>query len=270
MIDPFQEVRNTQVIQHMVDTFLPYCNRWQHVNIYGIPWSALSSFAAARSNLPCLETLRIAASGSGPSLPVTAFEFAPKLHTLDLDHHYDLRIPWGQLTHLIVDNSIAQCHTIFMLVPNITHLNVRLKNARMLSSSYPVIRLSQLTKLKLYTSSTHPERFLDYLSLPMLRDFEYEDEYIGAESRAEESFISLLSRSSCSLWRLSISDFCPLHEDGLIRILQQSPELVELHLPSSTSALTASIISRLIYRQASSGCLVPRLRLLKVYWESHF
>jgi hypothetical protein len=218
---------DASTIQLIIDTLLPYCNRWQYVEMSDMPWLVISALATARNNLPCLETLSL---DTWEQLDVVnIFEFAPKLRALYLGQRIqplDVHVPWSQLTHLRAKTSVDKWHAVLMLVPNIITLDVQLVRDDVNHSSvlYPIIQLSQLTKLELLSSSDFGP-FLDYLSLPILRDFFYEDALHGWN---QQQFISCLSRSSCSLRSLSIrhSDLC----DELSQILEHTPELVDLRL----------------------------------------
>lgn len=252
-----------ETIQPMIDTFLPYCNRLQHLELYDLQWSVLSSLAIAKNNLPCLETLTVHTyrHTEPESQLMDTFELAPKLHTLDLGvgtKSHDLRIPWSQLTHFAADRDIDECHSTLMSMPDITTLCIHLHFGIYLS--VPITQLCQLTRLEL-TSMSDVGPFFDYLSCPVLRHFSYGD--VGGGWN-QKPFISFLSRSSCSLWSLQLQygDLC---EDELVRLLEHTPELGELRLGPTNHALSANTMSRLTYRQAP--CLVPRLRHLEVYRE---
>lgn len=108
----------------------------------------------------------------------------------------------------------------------------------------------------------------DYLTLPMLHDFHYDEELgsVLAGKWKQQQFISLLCRSSCSLRSLSIGYAHQLHTDELIQILEHTPELVELHLGPTNHVWMAYVMSRSTYQEVP--CLVPRLRHLDIYREN--
>jgi len=235
----------------------------------GMPWLVISALATARNNLPCLETLSL---DTWEQLgAVNIFEFAPKLRALYLGPQIqplDVHVPWSQLTHLRANTNVDKWHAVLTLVPNIVTLDVQLSTGwgdvtPTHTLPYPIIQLSQLTKLTLSPSSNLGQ-FFNYLSLPMLRDLCYEGEFLRW---SYQQFIALLSRSSCSLRSLTINN-SDLREDELGQILEHTPELIEFRLGTCDIPLTANTMSRLMYQKVP--CLVPKLRYLDFYWDVRF
>jgi hypothetical protein len=107
---------------------------------------------------------------------------------------------------------------------------------------------------------------LKSLTLPALRHIElaFLDDDAGQCWREQSEFISLISRSACSLEKLTLElETKCLSEEDLIQCLEATPTLTHLEIQGhATAAITRKVLSRMTRRgshNSHTGCLVPRL-----------
>lgn len=105
--------------------------------------------------------------------------------------------------------------------------------------------------------------FLDHLLLPSLCDFKYCDQ--DTDRWDQSRFLSLLSRSSCSIRRLDIhiSVYPSILGDDFVRI----PDLEDLAfvVGKGPGLFTTAVLARLKHAIGDGEpCLVPKLRTLKL------
>jgi hypothetical protein len=110
-----------------------------------------------------------------------------------------------------------------------------------------------------------PAWILDHITLPALREFNcFQEQACWPQSQ----FISLLSRSSCTLQSLSLSlDDGIIEDDDFINILQLTPALCSLMLSGAPWELTDVVLGRLSLRVSEGEeaiCLLPKLHHISV------
>lgn len=231
------------------------------------------TLSSAKSRLRNLESLSISLSRpSNMAMLTDVFDIAPKLKAVSLNmveriRGHTFRLPWGQLTDLQIDVNNIDGDVLFGVLSqsfNLQRLHLFLVIPALTAITHrPAILLQHLQSLVLKSRESPGDledpstTLLDHLLLPTLRDFDYCEEGVSWEG---QSMVSLLSRSRCSLQKMSLS---LINGDtgnvGLIDILRLTPNLEELYFESP---FNRDSLSRLIADGGSGPVLVPKLRVI--------
>lgn len=262
-----------------IDEALPHSDRWKNVSL-AYPLSSVRNLGVIKGRLRCLEILTISLEGDleVQGHQIDAFEIAPQLRSLGFASPippHILTVPWPQLTNFNIDirrYSLEDCLNVLALCPNLATCTLAWDYSPLITR-HPPIHLLHLQSLNLEGYSDGSNLFL-HLSLPALREFDYLHGDDDVEWNHSE-FISLLSRSQCSLQRLLLSMQETFISDvDLIRCLEHSPNLVELELLTDHIFGTpSSALFLLINRpsdNAQSTCLAPKLKKLTLSHHSDF
>jgi hypothetical protein len=223
--------------------------RWEHVT-FAIPFSMMNETRAAKNRLPRLRTLSISYIYDSERVPWTTlidtFEVAPQLTNLTISWKTSLHVevPLTKLTriHMSSNFSLDQCYHVLRRAPNLMECHLRIHD-RILDPSHPIIHHSHLHTLKMVTVG-NPGPLFDRLILPALHSFDYYEE---SAAWPQVQFVSLLSRSSCSLGKLSLCfQHAHMKDDDLIECLHHMPSLVHLKLDLRSGAgITHKALARL-------------------------
>jgi hypothetical protein len=171
---------------------------------------------------------------------------------------------WAQLTELQVGICGTEpCLGALMWSPNLVTLGVTLVEAR--PQVRPMVQLSKPIQLEILAYED-PGYLFDHLTLPF-RDFkcEYGSTSVLVWSRGQ--FVSLLTRSSSSLEKLSIGISVKLNKDHLLQLLEMSSNLVELNIYRRyANRFSPGVMARLTNQRPLDGklwpCLMPKLRII--------
>lgn len=153
--------------------------------------------------------------------PVLAFSHAISLQTVILEKlgPSSIRLPWQQLTKVFVDKMAPrECAELLRHATNLIHFRCIFREATndIISPVPPNLSLRYLSV------GPYSEDLLSRLTLPNLQHLTWDPEDIV--DFPLEVVMSLLSRSSCSLQRLSLDDCCP----NIMQTLRTMPSTPEL------------------------------------------
>jgi len=248
----------------------PYADRCRNISFAGSK-SFVTDIGVVKHRLSSLKNLELNFWYDLLAESVDTFEDAPQLCSLRLKYGVDpfvLKLPWTQLTDfrlLAAYYTLDQCLEILSHTINLATCELRLEGSA-LRETRPLIQLPRLHTLQIYMGPTHGGLF-DHLILPALCHLGYKDDS-GVWPHSE--FISLLSRSSCSLRTLSFRfSHTPMSDNELIECLQCTPMLTELQWNGSPTA----VLARLTHRESASSqthCLVPKLKHLMFERHTEF
>lgn len=259
----------------IVDMFSEYAERWEHVDIC-MSYSLLRHIVSVKNRLPRLRTLRIA-TGTKPELqlagPIDTFEIAPHLTSLTIGCFISPRklvIPWCQLSTIRADLGLSIDNWRYVLhqAPNLVECDLYTTDGdEEIRSSRPTIHLTRLRAIAMQGWGNQGLLF-DHLTLPALISFQYI--YNGC-IWSQAQFVSLLSRSSCSLKILVLS--IPGSQSDkveLVECLRLMPSLVylQLDLILSERDLLSLAFSRSMLPITPAHYLVPKLEFLRLSMHS--
>ena len=252
-----------------------YCDRWKHLEIR-LPPTIIPRLDLIRHRLPWLESLRIQTWNHFPPQRLDLFDYAPRLHNLRLDLGISpsrVTVPWNQLTQLdVYFPNVTVCLETLQQAPNLVKCIMHCsrwinEHVSTLSHDMPVLRFPHLTSL--YISGERPREVFNHFELPTLRDLhvEYELGTLGGSWLSQQPFISLLSRSSHTLRKLTVHGLFQLNSGSdLAHCLQVTPSLNHLNLQGSGCWFTPELLISLTRGLSTNAdaCLVPQLEVLEI------
>ena len=265
-------------IHPVLDVIIEHAERWQHVD-FDMSYAMLSHTRTAKNRLPHLHTLIISDLYFEPewAMPITIFEAAPRLSRLTMRFNvsfHSLEVPWTRITTLACKGpTLDEFHEVLQGAPNIVECNLYIgRSDRELDPARPMIQHEHLCIFNI-VAYNESGSLLDRLSLPALQSFEYDND-TGRWPQRE--FISLISRSGCSVEKLVLRSQRLWLDDDLIECIRYMPSLVHLELdPLSSAAITDKTLSRLtiptsIPRDAQVSYLVPKLEFIRLSPRNQF
>jgi hypothetical protein len=274
------EYMESSAANSITDAVAEYAERWEHAEF--AMTHSMNLFRSAKNRLLHLHTLVIDFSyGPTPSsmASIDIFEVAPQLTSITFRcnalHHFI--IPWTQLTIIRMSAKLTldECHEMLLRALNLVECHLRVSGEQ-LDPSRAICHLAHLRILHIEVDDPDfdPGNLFEHLSLPALHSFHYKDEHLDSElTWPQAQFVSLLSRSSCSVKKFSLSfPSGSLQNDDLMECLRLMPLLLHLTLDASFITNEALALLSLSYSTDSqANCLVPKLNCLKLrpHWMSH-
>jgi len=260
------------------DVFIRYSFRWQHIQLYLLrrEQGVTVTFAESEGRVPLLETFKLhskrGVSEAQRQRLSAVLMSSQRLREVSW-HNVDyispfMAVPWAQLTRLTLDTVLSenQCLGILDQCQNLELVSLKhIEFSKPLSSRSPVL-LPKLSSLIIGTSVAI-DTFLDYMVLPVLREFELS---MSVETTwPQSSFLSLLDRSQCLLEKMAFH-FVPICEEDLLQCLRRTNDtLVELTIQSDGQSIITDALLHLLTYQFFHGenttCLSPRLEALNLY-----
>ncbi|KAK0206013.1 hypothetical protein DFS33DRAFT_550235 [Desarmillaria ectypa] len=248
------------LLRALFQALISYSDSWKAVQLE-LPYQLIPMLSQLHGRLSSLTDLHFSCYSSRVDT-IEGFEIAPRLTNVKirgLGPYTRFAFPWKNLVHYC-DHRIPEGRAFDLDILNkAPRLEAFESNVRqqILSVSTPVFH-DMLSRLNVRDSS-----FLDSLTLPALREITLRP-YIADETRMDTilpALLGLISRSKCSLHRLSVYDAAP--NPDLVHILEISPELesLSLNIPrcqDPSSIHLKSLMSRL------QGALVTRLGTLAI------
>jgi hypothetical protein len=241
----------------------------------------LNHTCTAKNHLPRLRTLIISDLYLHPewTMPINISEATPRLSSLTMRFNvsfHSFEVPWTQITTLACNGpTLDEFHEVLQGAPNIVECNLYIaRDDPELDPARPMIQHAHLRIFKIVACNKSGP-LLDRLSLPALQSFEY-DEVAG--SWPQRGFISLISRSGCSVEKLALRSQTQRRwlDDDLIECIRHIPSLVHLELDLlSSAAITDKTLSRLtiptsIPLDAQASYLVPKLEFIRLSPRNQF
>jgi hypothetical protein len=195
------------------------------------------------------------------SQPFDGFSVAPLLHHVEIDgYEAGMNLPLGQLTRLslswIADN---ECVDILKCCPNLSHCTFTeiVHDPGLL----PPTLTYNIEYLELDSDNPRLGVLLDALIIPAVSELRINN--YGALF-SHSNFVSLISRSACTLRRLALFG-CHSLEEGLQLCLQAVPSVTDFEFSQNSFDMTNTVI-RILDRGHPSNtnfpCLLPNLRTL--------
>lgn len=274
----------------VLNDVLRHCDRWRDVALI-LPYTLLTHFSVVKGRLPLLENLLISNTEFSWPYSMDAFQQAPRLRRMELELNdaipRSIEVPWHALTKLITGSECSEPSVVLELLSKCSNLEecelTCVRDWDDFPSRDEPVQLLHLRTLNIGTDRISSYIF-DNLTLPALREihvmlhpdelYEY-DEDGGAFWECRPNFISLLSRSRCSIQILSLECIpdVGLSERDIIACLRATPALVELRIRDGAAlALTRQVLRRLTHRPEKDKtvvCLVPKLQALKIDCFQH-
>lgn len=257
-------------------------HRWKSLLVYASS-PMLSFLQNIPEHLPLLHTLDIRDPfvSETPPLPesLTNFHRASSLRMLSLGKHIPSVIPkfcWAQLTECVLREgggyAVDECYDVLNQSPNLTSFSVYIRSSSLALRPQPTMRHAKLQCLTVEAYGEDMASFLNLLVLPALRDINV-DETATLEFPMG-SLISLITRSSCSLTRLTVGSSITSRGE-LVQLLTLSPMLSELTLERRSargvdSELLALLTHDARHAAAQPCCLAPKLAALRLSVRADF
>jgi hypothetical protein len=267
-----QTSRHPEDTNAVLSVFLQYFTRWKEVllELHGNAYPALQE--ALYDSISLLETFTLLTS-VGFCMNTTMalsrmFQATPYLRNVSWTQYRDQLVPtfpWAALTslHVIASLSISDCLGILREGVNLvdcSFLRVALPSQNLI---YAPFRMPEMRVFEL-CSKMDIGPLLDYLTLPLVERIRISFLHTSHNPRRwpHLQFLSLLSRSQCSLQWLTLTD-APISEDELLQCLQQvQSSLFGLSIDNSRhfSCVSEVLIYPLTVGKLRGPCLCPRLR----------
>ena len=274
-------VEHWQQFSSLIDLVVGHCDCWQDIRLCLPPSRIHDLGKSVKHCLSKLELIDISNSDSiSPWLELDAFEYAPRLRTIrfkpvgiPVQH---LRIPWSQIKLLILMiRDVTECleslqmvsnHRLFMLIIHAETWG----GPRVVSDSrrFPTIWLPYLNTLHIM-SVDQPDCLFDHLELPVLNTISTRDvrsSLVEGLWLSHQPSLSLLSRCSCTLRKLVITDAHTLSRDisNLGLVLHAIPLLTELVVRRAPGLFSADVLNRLTQHKNTEVKLAPCLKVLNI------
>jgi F-box-like len=239
-------------IHPVLDVVNRHAERWQHID-FEMSYAMWKHTRPAKYRLIRLHTLLVSDLYLQPqwTTPIDTFEVAPQLTSLTMGFNtssYVLAAPWTQISTLVSQGpSLNEFYKALQGAPNLIECGVYIdRYGGGLDPSYTTIQHVHLQILKVdarHRNDSGP--LFDRLSLPALRYFDYNQAFTPT-CWPQRQFVSLISRSGCSLEKLVLHFQHGLRDDDLIECLRHMPSLVHLQLNlHSSSAMTNKTLAQL-------------------------
>lgn len=252
----------------VLETFIFYSHRWQHVD-FALPPSIFPALNAVKGSLPLLRTLEFTLpdifSIDAPRLD--AFGGASSLRSLALLQNIRPRmveIPWLQLTQcsICVDTEGLD---IFHCLSNIAKLTLTFDlDATLPQSQFepptrlPFLRTLSITCLRM----SNPASLWNSLIVPALSDINFR-RYVGQTNSWAPEIYPFISRWASTIRRLTLCN-AHLGDDELVRCIREITLLEKLEIDEEgRSDYVSNDFMRLLqFDPDSSPCLAPKLQYI--------
>lgn len=281
--DRDEGVPNSALILYM---FIPYFHRWQNVRLECIDWRTNSGLShLPDSPAPLLESIYLQRSFwiETDKEPLSRMmESSPRLHDVSwISIQPGLpSIPWSQLTDIFLGCSISvdACLDLLLQSPQLVHCQVTMEVVLQHPTPTTSVVLPHLESLDFSTNGDIGP-LLPCLTLPYLKSFTLIHQQLlhNVPERAHwphTQFMSLLSRSGCTLMTLNLHDTVIQPSDLIDCLRKVSSSLVNLNLSNDWlkhSSVTEELLKMMIYRTPDEDgiptYLCPYIREFK-FWES--
>jgi hypothetical protein len=238
-------------------------DRWFQI-YFAIPPHCYQALESIRNRLPLLNFMSLRLNRSSGFMRFNGFDATPQLRHVEIANHESgsINLSLSQVTRLSLTRvTTEQCQNILAGCPNLSHCSFA--NVFPSGRSWSHILSPNMEYLDIQVKNHHGagalSKLLGSLTIPGARELRINN---GQNDLPFLEFISMLSRSSCSLKRLALIN-CPCSELELFRCLQVVPFLV--HLEFSVSNLMNTVVYALDHSDPSNigfPCLLPNLRSL--------
>ncbi|KAJ7685712.1 hypothetical protein DFH06DRAFT_1289492 [Mycena polygramma] len=259
------------MIQPLLSTITGLSGQWRSIDLYLGEDLANFIFPTAEA-FPLLEELRL--SNFDHDLSTISLCDAPKLCSFSFYYDPPNQLPWHQLTTLWCGFvSLSACLQILRDASNLLNGNFQVEDD---PSTLPIsiVQHSHLQNLELGAADQDEDR-LFYNPMPLLKcftipslksltlDFPW-SRGVTIPPADTSPFLSFMSRSSCQLHTLSLSDM-PTTSDNLVECLKATPSLVHLKLtPVPISADMDAVFAQC----TGSVDFLPKLESFDTYFSS--
>ncbi|KAJ7597928.1 hypothetical protein C8J56DRAFT_1159706 [Mycena floridula] len=207
---------------------IPHSHRWVDVSL----WYSSEDFytelekALPKGSVPQLCRLFLSSS---VDIPLTCFEVAPRLQTLDIRSVRLLHMPWNQIQQLSMDDGypLQDVISVLQMIPNVVDCSFNLRHDGKPSMTVRLPHLRHL-KAKIILRSTMCVEFLTGLEVPMLEEMN-----IGSSQGEINAAVTFIGRNACPIRTLSIANFrSPIKvrctDSDLTTLSKSAPHLTKL------------------------------------------
>jgi F-box-like len=210
----------------VMDIIARHSERWEYI-IFQLPSFCYDALKCVQNRLPHLQHLSV---NNLPSIDLMeTFNVAPELQTVGIRGPFvhTITLPTNQLTVLTIEcASVDECLAVLRDCPRVTDCSFfGLGYFRLATyTSAPLLESLELEFVDHFAQEVG--RVFDCLEIPAVRWL-----YCQASGHTfpDSNFISLISRSSCSLRTLFLADFI-FEDDAFIECLRAVPSLHRLSL----------------------------------------
>ncbi|KAJ7597953.1 hypothetical protein C8J56DRAFT_1109509 [Mycena floridula] len=217
---------------------IPHSHRWPgpgQSDNQGQVIPFLSTFCdegLPKGSVPQLRRLFL---GSSVDIPLTCFEAAPRLETLDIGSVRLLHLPWNQIQQFSLDGGylVQDIVSVLQMIPNVIDCSFNLRHDEKPSMTVRLPHLRRL-KAKIIWRSTMCIEFLTGLEVPMLEEMN-----IGSSQGEINAAVTFIGRNACPIRTLRIANFRPPIK---VRSRRTDFKLDLTTLSKSVSRLTKLII----------------------------
>ena len=278
----------------LMATLIQFSRRWNSIDLC-LPYDLLESFdILTKDDVPCLEIIKISmCNWTNVSWHFPILGTAPRLHRVSFvffqGNPLNLPLSWARLAELSLETvhnarspNFSDALAMLKQCCNLQSFTLGIFSALSGGSSPPSepVELLALHTLRLRSSLKNSDELtviFDHLFTPSLVELEVTSIIHSAIShsalRSHVPFMSLLTRSSCSLERLTLSEY-PISSEALIECLHLVPTLTTLFLTDCSWGVSDEVpetflndeLLRLLTatNSESAHCLVPLLKSVKL------
>jgi F-box-like len=257
------EVSEHPSISSMLNIITACSDRWFQI-YFAIPTTCYEVIGCIRNRLPLLNFMSLRLNRTPWLIPFDGFDATPQLRHIEIDGYQQesMNLSLGQVTLLSLTwISIEECQDILARCPNLSYCSFM--DVMASEAPWSPILAPQLEYLDIQVEPSHDggalAELFDSLTIPVVCELRINN---AGNELPRLKFMSMLSRSACSLQQLALVD-CPCSELGLLRCFQAIPSLV--HLEYAVSGMMNSVVYALDHNDPSNigfPCLLPNLRSL--------
>ena len=238
-------------------------HHWSKI-YFAFPVVCYQAIGRIRNRLPLLSFMSLRLNRLPWFTPFDGFDNAPQLSHIEIEGYEQdsLNLSLVQVTKLsLAWITTEECQELLKRCPNLSHcsfLDLVPSEGSWSPTLSPQIEYLDI-QVEIHHAPGALAELLDSLIIPAARELRIDNAGFDFPLR---KFLSLLSRSGCSLQRLALVN-CPCSERGLIRCLAAIPSLV--HLEFSVLGLMNSVVYALDHSDPSNvgyPCLLPNLKTL--------
>ncbi|KAF8332891.1 hypothetical protein F5887DRAFT_39330 [Amanita rubescens] len=245
--------------------------RWKKADLVLGNGAVQDELFRCRGYMSSLASLRMFIPDSTAQKNFNAFEVAPHLTELDLDHRGSTatwQFPWAQLTKLKITVFCTEFHHsysnnlwgVLFQLENIEELHIITTFEDIIHAPLPIIRLPGLRLLEI---SLPFAKMLSWFTAPLLEHLHIRSikssTFLHYNEPYERELTSLIQRSSCHIRRLVLEN-CRTEEMRIVmKVLPSVEELSIIHLSSFDIIQDVARLDGCIY--------LPKLQVLQVMFK---
>lgn len=262
----------------VMECLIPHSRRWVDVDLHLCDSQLLNeTFSALKGNMPLVERLYLGLLDL-EATDYTIFESMPRLHTLSLlVFSPNILLPWEQVIHFSL--SITPLNQFSLLLARFPRMETARLEKCLVQSHHrrdedevtitsPYLHALSLSISTSIKDSNILSTMFTSATLPSLRSLSIEDTN-HLQKWPQDSFSSFLSRSSCTITKISLTYFA-FSDADLLGIFSLLPWLTDLTLQDQLPETSDSTIQSLRAHSSAQSfdfarsVLLPKLESIRL------